>query len=138
MAQIATHPGTVIESRNGIVKVEMHVLSACSSCKGHEKCAFVDKADKTVEVETDEWHQYNTGDKVTVSVNESLGLLAVLLAYFLPAVLMTACVVVLSIITGSELIAALVPIIVTAVYFVILYLCRDKLQRKFTFGLSKQ
>lgn len=118
--------------------VEMHVVSACSSCKGHEKCAFVDKADKIVEVETPEWADYRVGDRVTVSVNESLGLLAVLLAYILPALIIIASVVLLSLFTGSEALAALAPILLTAIYFLILYHTRDRLQTKFSFGISRE
>ena len=137
MSQIAEHDGRVIGVENGKVKVEMHVLSACSSCKAHEKCAFVDKADKIVEVETPEWNDYQEGDSVIVSVNESLGLMAVLLAYLLPAVLLVATVVVVSGITGSEGIAALTTLAVVTLYFFLLWYFHDKLQRKFSFGIRK-
>ena len=137
MNQIATHDGIVIAVEEGLVRVEMHVVSACSSCKAHEKCAFVDKDDKIVEVETPDWKEYQEGDSVTVSVNEGLGLLAVLLAYFLPAVIIIAAVVLISQLTQSEALAAVVPIVLIAIYFVILYKLRDRLQRKFTFGIKK-
>lgn len=137
MNQIATHDGKVIAVEPGLVRVEMHVVSACSSCKAHEKCAFVDKDDKVVEVETPDWKEYHEGDTVIVSVNEGLGLLAVLLAYFLPAVLLIAAVVVLSLLTKSEALAAVIPIALIAIYFIILYKLRDSLQRKFTFGIRK-
>ena len=137
MNQIATHDGKVIAVEPGLVRVEMHVVSACSSCKAHEKCAFVDKDDKVVEVETPDWKEYHEGDTVIVSVNEGLGLLAVLLAYFLPVVLLIAAVVVLSLLTKSEALAAVIPIALIAIYFIILYKLRDSLQRKFTFGIRK-
>ncbi|MBP5548506.1 MAG: SoxR reducing system RseC family protein [Bacteroidales bacterium] len=137
MAQIAKHEGIVTAIENGLVKVEMHVLSACASCKAHEKCGFVDKADKVVEVEAPEWQQYHVGDKVMVSVNESLGLLAVLLAYFLPAIVIIAAVIVLSIYTPSEALVAFIVIALIAVYFVFLYFMRDKLQKKFSFGIER-
>ena len=138
MSSIATHDGTVISIQPGIVNVQMHVVSACASCKAHEKCAFVDKADKTVEVETDDWQQYAPGDSVIVSVNEGLGLLAVLLAYILPAVLILASVIILSLYTSSEALAAIAPIILITVYFLFLYRYRSRLQRKFTFGLIQK
>lgn len=138
MSQIASHDGTVIAVTPRLVKVEMHVVSACSSCKAHANCTFVDKADKVVEVETDEWKNYNEGDTVTVTVNESLGLLAVLLAYILPALLLIAAVILLSVFTHSEIVAASLPIAIVAVYYLILYRFRNRLQKKFSFGLSKQ
>lgn len=138
MSQIATHDGTVIASAAGMVRVEMHVVSACSSCKAHEKCSFVDKADKVVEVSTADWKEYHEGEAVTVSVNEGLGLLAVLLAYFLPAVIIIGAVVLLSVYIRSEAIAALVPIVLIALYFLMLYRFRERLQRKFSFGITKK
>ena len=136
MSNIATHDGQVITADNGKVTVEMHVLSACASCKAHDKCAFVDKADKIVEVETTEWSTYNVGDSVIVSVNESLGLLAVLLAYVLPAILIVASLVITQRQTGSELLASLVTLALVSLYFTLIYVFRDKLQRKFSFGIS--
>ncbi len=138
MSQIATHPGEVTKVEKGKITVLMHVLSACSSCKGHEKCAFVDKADKVVEVKTSDWEKYSVGDSVIVSVNESLGLLAVLLAYLLPAIIIIGSVILISIITHSELLAAIIPIAVTVLYFFILYRVRGSLERKFSFGIEKR
>ena len=137
MTQVATHDGKVIAAADGKVKVEMHVLSACSSCKAHGKCGFADGDDKIVEVETPDWQRFSEGDSVTVSVNEGLGLLAVLLAYILPAVVILAAVIVLSLLTSSELLAALVPIILIALYFLVLYNFKDRLQKKFGFGITK-
>ncbi len=138
MSHIATHDGKVTKVESGMVTVEMHVLSACSSCAAHEKCGFVDKADKIVEVETKDWESYHIDDQVIVSVDEGMGLLAVLLAYILPAVIIIASVVLLSSFTDSEALAALVPIALTAAYFLILYFAKGRLQRKFSFGITKK
>ena len=135
MSSIATHDGKVVAVQPKLVKVEMHVVSACSSCEAHEKCAFVDKADKIVEIPTDQWQQYRVGDSVVVSVNERLGLLAVLLAYCLPALLLIASILVFSYTLHSEGIAALAAILVTAAYFLLLYRFRNSLSKKFSFGI---
>lgn len=135
MTQIATHDGEVVEVHQQKVVVQMHVVSACASCKAHDKCAFVDKADKIVEVETDQWTQYNVGDSVEVSVNEGLGLFAVLLAYIIPAVVLILTVVFSSMAFQSEVLAALVTLLVVTVYYMILFKFRNRLQRKFSFGL---
>lgn len=137
MSRIATHDGKVISVSDGKVTVEMHVISACSSCKAHEKCAFVDKADKIVEVETSEWATYHEDEQVIVSVNESRGLLAVLLAYLLPALLLIASVVLVTLFTGSEGLAALVTLVVVSAYYLLLWRFHSRLQRKFSFGIQK-
>ncbi len=137
MSQIATHDGIVKLVEPGKIVVEMHVLSACSQCKGHASCSFVDKADKLVEIETPEWEVYAVGDRVIVSVNESLGLVAVLFAYILPAVILVVSVIMLSVLTESEVLAAVIPLLLVVVYFFILYQYRTKLQRRFTFGIER-
>ena len=138
MSEIAKHEGTVISCQNGIVKVRMNVLSACGSCKAHEKCGFVDKSEKIIEIETNDMTTFKEGDCVEVSVNESLGLTAVLLAYIIPAILIVGGVIILSIKTDSEALAATLPIVLVTIYFLFLYRQRDKLQKKFSFGIEKK
>jgi sigma-E factor negative regulatory protein RseC len=117
MAQIATHDGVVVGVAPQQVKVEMHVVSACASCKAHASCTFVDKAEKIVDVDTPEWKDYTVGDSVIVSVQEGLGLMAVLLAYIVPALLLIAVLAVTSIMSQSELLAATLPILIVFPFF---------------------
>lgn len=138
MAQIATHDGVVVGVAPQKVKVEMHVVSACASCKAHASCTFVDKAEKIVDVDTPEWKDYTVGDSVIVSVQEGLGLMAVLLAYIVPALLLIAVLAVTSIMSQSELLAATLPILIVVAYYLVLYAFRDRLQRKFSFGIEKR
>lgn len=136
MAEIAKHDGVVIATGDGMVKVRMHVVSACSSCEAHEKCAFVDKAVKEVQVETPAWQNYSVGDEVVVCVSENLGLKAVILAYFIPALLLIASIVGLTIGTGNELLGAIGAIGFVAFYYLVLYLKRNKLKKQFRFELE--
>ncbi len=136
--KLATHDGKVISVAEGTVRVEMQVVSACASCKAHEKCAFVDKDEKVVEVETAEWREYSEGERVVVSVEEGLGLLAVVLAYVLPAILLIGSVVLVSLLSGSEGMAAIVTLLVVVLYFIVLWRFHDKLQRRFSFRISKE
>lgn len=136
MKEIAKHEGVVKAVAEGSVRVQMRVVSACGTCEGHDKCAFADQAVKEVEIATADWQSYAVGDSVQVSVNEALGLVAVLLAYFVPAVLLMGSIVGLLLLTGSELAAALGPIAIVAIYYWSLWLNRSKLGRRFTFGVA--
>ena len=138
MAQVARHDGVVIDVSEGEVTVNMHVVSACSSCEAHEKCAFVDSANKEVNVATSDWRNYAVNDSVVVSVNQGLGLSAVMLAYVLPAVLLVGSLIVTLNLTNSELWAALVPIVVTVLYFLILWRMKNLVQKKFSFSIEKK
>ncbi|MCR4829574.1 MAG: SoxR reducing system RseC family protein [Bacteroidales bacterium] len=136
MEEIAKHDGTVTAVNDGVVTVHMHVVSACSSCEAHEKCAFVDQAVKEVHIETAAWKNYTVGDKVVVCVGERLGLKAVMLAYFVPAVLLIVTIVCIIIATGNELMAAVAALGGVALYYLVLYLKRNKLKKQFHFELE--
>ena len=137
METIATHDGTVVNSANGKVQVKMQVLSACASCEAHAHCSFSEKKDKLVDIDTPDWQQYTPGQPVTVIINSGHGLLAVFIAYVLPALLILATFAALYSLHLSELVIALLTILAVLLYGIILYFCRHRLQRKFTFRLRK-
>lgn len=137
METVAKHDGTVVAATPGRVQVQMQVLSACASCEAHARCTFAEKKDKLVDIDTSDWRQYNPGDPVTVIINSGHGLLAVLIAYVLPAVLILAVFGVLYALHLPELWIALATLVAVALYTLVLYLCRHRLQRRFTFRLEK-
>lgn len=137
MERIATHSGIVVAADHGTVTVRMRVQSACSSCEAHAHCGFAESKDKTVEVQTSDWRSYAPGDPVVVAVNTELGLRAVLLAYLLPAAVLLAVFVFLTCAGLSEVVVALLSLASVALYGFILYLSRTRLQRRFSFSLSR-
>lgn len=137
METVATHAATVIASGNNQVKVKMEVLSACASCEAHARCTFSEKKDKIVDIDTPDWEQYTPGDQVTVVINSGHGLLAVLIAYVLPALLILAVFALLYALRLPELWIALATLLAVGLYGIVLYLFRHRLQRKFTFRLKK-
>ena len=138
METVATHAGTVIAASDNRVKVQMQVISACASCEAHAHCTFSEKKDKIVDIDTPDWQQYAPGDRVTVIINSGHGLLAVLIAYVLPALLILAVFALLYALHFPELWIALITLLAVGLYGLILYLCRHRLQRKFTFRLKKE
>lgn len=135
METIATHHGHVVAIHHGQVRVQMQILSACATCEGHSKCGFAEKKDKIVDIQTSDWKRYRVGDSVTVAINSGRGLLAVLIAYVLPAVLLLAAFTFFYLLRLPELWVALLTLLVVALYGIVLYLFRNRLQKKFTFQL---
>ena len=144
MEKIAKHDGIVTEiiskpdTHSGIVRVQIHVVSACASCEAHGKCGFADSKDKIMDIDTPLWQQYHEGEPVTVTINANRGLQAVFIAYILPAILLLATFITLTALHLSEGWVAIITLLAVALYAVILYLCRHRLQRKFTMSLSKK
>lgn len=134
------HSGIVIKSENGIVSVKIESLSACATCESHGSCGFAEKKDKVIDVRTPNWDIYQQGDRVVVSITETLGMKAVWIAYILPAILDLVLFVFLydSDNPVSELTCALISLAFFALYFVVLYFFRKKLERKFTFSLTHE
>ena len=79
----------------------------------------------------------NVGDEVEVMVREQAGWLAVFLAYIIPFVLLVAAVAGFDKMGWSEVKSGTAALVSVAVYFVVLRLFRDKLQRKFTFWVRR-
>jgi len=135
--QQVTHEGIVVSSQQGLVQVQMQVVSACHTCEAHARCTFAEKKDKTVDINTPQWQSYAPGDRVTVIINSGHGLLAVLIAYILPAILILATFATLYALRLPELWVAIASLAVIGIYTAALYLFRNRLQRKFTFRLEK-
>ncbi len=138
MQEVAQHSGIVQSIARGIVNVKIEVHSACGSCSAHAHCGFAESSERELEVETPLWQEYHEGQRVVVTVNESLGFLAVVWAYLLPAVLLLATVIPLLIVLNNEPLSVLIALGVVAVYYGILYLCRHRLQKKFTFDIEHE
>lgn len=137
MKQIASHQGVVTSTRKGSVSVKIEAVSACASCAAHSKCGFAESKDKTVDVPTTDWQQYHEGDEVTVHIDEQHGMLAVWIAYVLPALLLMAVIVTLSLIGLPEWAVVLSAFTTLALYILILYLSRHKVEKNFTLTVTK-
>lgn len=131
-----THPGTVTAVKQGFVTVQITSVSACASCQAHSKCGFAESKTKTLDIPTADWQQYAEGQPVTVTIDHSRGLLATWWAYLLPALLILAVAVPLSLAGLSEPLVILLSFAALALYLLLLWLLRKKLNSQFTLTLS--
>lgn len=133
---VASHDGVVTAVREGRVKVRIEAVSACATCAAHARCGFAESKEKEVEVPAADWRQYAEGQSVTVHIDESRGMLAVWLAYVLPALLMLATIVGLSLARMPEWVVVLSAFAVLGLYVLWLYLRRRKVESRFTLTLT--
>ena len=137
LERIASHAGTVKAVASGSVEVVIESTSACASCAAHAKCGFAESKNKTIAIPTDDWQQYHEGDTVTVHIDESRGMLAVWIAYVLPAVIMLAAIAIMTVLGSPEWAVALAALAVLAIYVGLLYLLRRRIGSRFTLTVSK-
>lgn len=130
--------------RYGIVKkitatsaeVWIAAESACAGCHSKSVCAASSIQEKVIQADLPA-DPIRVGDQVEVLMKESLGHLAVFLAYVLPMVFFVAPLFILHHMGFSDGIAALSSLAFTAAYFLVLWLFRNKLRKKFSFSIRK-
>jgi len=136
--RIASHDGIVTAVKEGRVSVRIESVSACATCAAHGRCGFAESKEKTVEVPADDWRDYHDGEVVTVHIDESRGMLAVWLAYVLPAVLLLTDIIGLSLAHLPEWVVVLSAFVVLGIYILFLYLYRRKVESHFTLTVEKK
>lgn len=136
LERVASHAGTVLATKKGFVSVQIEAISACATCQAHAHCGFAESKNKTLDIPTADWQQYHEGDAVTVNIDESRGMLAVWIAYVLPALLMLAVIIGLSLAHLPEWAVVLGGFAVLGLYILILYLRRKKVESRFTLTIT--
>ena len=76
------------------------------------------------------------GDKVIVSASIQNAMISVLLAYIVPSILIIAVLALLILAGTSEVLAATLSLTTTTVYFIVLYLLRNKFAKKIKFKVK--
>ena len=130
------HTGRVVEMTPDFTTVEIIVSSACSSCHAKGLCGMSEDEQKLLSMPTDPHADYNVGDEVQVCTKMTMGLKAVWISYVIPLLILMILILTLSAVIGNEIITGLVSIGGVAVYYLIIWLLRDRLQNEFVFYIK--
>ncbi len=130
------HEGVISKINKGKAWVTIVQNSACADCHSKSMCQLSEQKEKTIEI-PDIDSSFQAGDKVTVVGSASLGLQAVLYAFVIPLILIVIMLAVCLRFSMPETMAALAAIAVLIVYFIVLYILRDKLKKKFVFIVKR-
>lgn len=137
MSDIIQHSGTVESIDGNHIRVRIVQTSACSTCAAHKYCNSSEKKEKMIDVYTKDASNYLIGQSVNVFGTTSMGMRAILLAFGIPfVVLVVALYVSLWLTDGNEPLSALVAMISVALYYLVLYVCRDWMGKKFIFMIK--
>ena len=136
MSKTVSHKGVVVAVDGSKLKVQIESVSACAACHAKGMCTLSDKEDKLIDIEMPNGMEKKVGDVVTVVVTQQRGMQAVVLAYILPAI-----VVILSLVgllkIVSEPVAIILSLLSLAVYYILLYLFRNRISSKFVMTLAE-
>ena len=131
-----SHPGIVESVSDGCVKVRILQASACGACKVAGHCHAAESKEKIVEVCCCNTDAYSTGQEVTVSTSGVVANRALLLGFGIPFLVLVGVLVMVLLMTGNEGLSALCGLAALVPYYVILYLCRDRISRQLMFYLE--
>ena len=150
------HDGIIIAlNEDGTALVRIVQTSACAACKAKAMCASAESAEKemTVTLLMDNGRpmgygvldadkpllEYKVGDAVEVMVQQKMGWKAVVLAYLLPFFVMLAVMLIGNAIWAvREEILGTVALCAMALYYLVLGMFKDKLQKEFSFTARKK
>ena len=143
------HDGIIIAlNGDGIARVRIVQTSACTACKAKAMCASAESKEKEMDVVLigdeamrlrGESMNYKVGDEVEVMVQQRMGWKAVILAYLLPFFVMLAVICVGNgLLNVREEVLGTIALCAMAVYYLVLGLFKDKLQKEFSFTAKKK
>ena len=156
------HDGIIIAlNEDGTALVRIVQTSACAACKAKAMCASAESVEKEMTVvllgerapqnasvfgdpakamkREGERQAYKVGDAVEVMVQQKMGWKAVVLAYLLPFFVMLAVMFIGNAIWSvREEILGTVALCAMAMYYLVLGVFKDKLQKEFSFTARKR
>ncbi len=133
MKERIEHRGIVERIDGEIMSVRIVQSSACSACEARDMCRSAESKEKIIECHTD-GQTFCPGEAVMVYGSMKMGRDAVVIAFVVPLVVVV--VWMFTSIMGlgmNELAATGALAALLAVYYTIVYACRNHLSRKFEF-----
>ncbi len=137
MSQPVSHKAIVEAVEPHWVNVVMQVDGACAGCHARHICGSGEQRERRITVHTPDAERYHVGEQVVVGIERSMSLKAVAWAYLLPLILMMSGLWVMLGQGMTEAAAGVTALSMIALYYLCLYLFRDKIGREIVFTLSK-
>ena len=136
-SQDVSHKGRIVRitPQRTTVSIEQH--GACAACHAAGLCGMAEVTEKAVEVPTDPHARYKEGDEVEVVLKASMGMKAVWLAYGIPILVLLACILGLGALGVGEVPSALAGLGAVALYYLVLWLLRGRLQNEYVFTIKR-
>ena len=138
MADAVSHKGKIVAAGKRSVSVEIISESACASCHASGLCGLSEIKKKIVDVPVWGNEDYEIGQEVEVCLAKKAGMKAVLLSYVIPALILLILILSLPKIGLGELTTGGLSILGVAVYYLVLFLCRDSLAGGYEFYIRRR
>ncbi len=131
-----SHRGKITEITPELTTVEILSVSACAECHAKGMCGMSEAKVKRISVPTDPYSDRKVGDEVDVVMKKSMGLKAVWISYVIPLLILMILILSLSSVTVHEAWTGLGAIAGVALYYLLIYIFRDRLANDFVFYIK--
>ena len=131
-----SHEGVVTKITDDELEIKILAQSACAACHAKNACGMGEQAEKILTVPRPKGRDFALNQKVNVRMAIGQGNKAAVLAYLIPIVLLLAVLFVCLGLGMNEGLAALVSIIALVPYYIVLYLKRDQLKKRFEYSIE--
>ena len=136
MANTIKHQGIVENIQGSHLSVRIIQTSACAACSAKGHCSSADSKDKVIDITDTAASSYQVGEQVMIIGETSMGMMAVVLAFVIPFVLLVTSLFIFMVWMENELYAALSSLIILIPYYFILWLNKARLKQKFSFTIK--
>ena len=130
------HAGRILEVTPDFTTVQIVVSSACSECHAKGLCGMSEEQEKLISLPTDPYSAYNVGDQVEVCTKMTMGFKAAWISYVIPLAVLMILILSLSLIFESEVVVGLGSVGGVVLYYLLIWLFRDRLNNEFTFYIQ--
>ena len=134
---LVEHRGKVIEVLPHQVSVEILQQSACATCHAKSACMASDQEVKVVQVEPEFGVTDDIGEEVKVLLSQILGFKAVVFSYLIPLAILMILLLALPPVLHSDLWVGLACIGGIALYYLVLWMFKNRLKKEFVFTIEK-
>jgi len=134
------HEAVITAIDEHYITVEIQKKSACAACHAKGVCVASEQETRYVDVPyniSSLVENFQVGDAVNLVLSSSLGMKAVFISYAVPLMLLVFLLLFLYSLGLNELMIGLLSLGGVALYYLFIFLFRDKLERIFTFSIEK-
>ena len=131
-----SHEGVVTKITDDELEIKILAQSACAACHAKSACGMGEQAEKILTVPRPKGKGFTPGQRVNVRMGIGQGNKAAILAYLIPIILLLSVLFVCLGLGFGEGLSALISIVALIPYYIVLYLRRDKLKKKFEYDIE--
>ena len=131
-----SHEGVITKITDDELEIKILAQSACAACHAKSACGMGEQAEKILTVPRPKNRTFDLNQRVNVRMAIGQGNKAAILAYLIPIVLLLAVLFACLGLGMNEGLAALISIVALVPYYIVLYLKRDQLKKRFEYTIE--